>query len=634
MEPVIGVLLFVSGNLFSLAIITVTAYAAGRLLTRGRVGGGVIEETSIAVALGLGVVASLLFLLGLVDLLTRPLVLGLIAGFLGGSLWAAVRSQTLPRIQLAAICSGPSKPLILGLVIGAPLLVMALYPPTDFDATMYHLPYADAFVAAHGLEFLPSLRFPVFPQLQEMLFVLGFFLSGEIAAQLTQHLALLLTASMLYCWGVAQHSRRVGLWAAALWLGNPLAVWLGGCAYVDIGLTLMVTGALLTWEKWRAEGSGSDRWLALAAGFVGFAAATKYLGLFFVGAGTVATAVTAFSQVSSQRFLSAARAVVLFVVVAGAVCAPSYARIVYHTGNPVFPYYPAFFGASEWADPKDLATDGTTSSAVGFVCDKVIGVISNLDDLILVPFNAVFNRQVFNWQAPLSPFYLVLIPLLAPLALGNRGARRILILCAAYGLFWLTTFRDVRFLLPVLPALGLALAVGAERLATTRWAASRYRAEVLIALILLAPGWAYGVYKTIRLGPPPVNAAAREQYLARHVVGYPAIALLNRTHGSDYTVYTLFGENLAYFAEGRFLGDRFGPARFAEIRRSLRYPRRLHKKLSDLGVDHLLILDSGRAVSLTRTANFRRHFSELESQPGYILFALAARLSENHSLRR
>src|SRR5262249_44797932 len=35
----------------------------------------------------------------------------------------------------------------------APLLVLALYPPTGYDATVYHLPYARAFAETHAVPF-------------------------------------------------------------------------------------------------------------------------------------------------------------------------------------------------------------------------------------------------------------------------------------------------------------------------------------------------------------------------------------------------------------------------------------------------------------------------------------------------
>ena len=67
-----------------------------------------------------------------------------------------------------------------------PLFVLTLYPPIGFDATVYHLPYARAFVRAGQLEFLADLRFPVFPQVGEMGFVLGLFLSGDLVARASQ----------------------------------------------------------------------------------------------------------------------------------------------------------------------------------------------------------------------------------------------------------------------------------------------------------------------------------------------------------------------------------------------------------------------------------------------------------------
>ena len=74
-----------------------------------------------------------------------------------GRIWALLADR---RRRAAAV----------GLIaVSAPFFLLALYPPTAFDETLYHLPFAREFVRTGGVPFLPDLRFPVFPQLAEIL---------------------------------------------------------------------------------------------------------------------------------------------------------------------------------------------------------------------------------------------------------------------------------------------------------------------------------------------------------------------------------------------------------------------------------------------------------------------------------
>jgi hypothetical protein len=142
------------------------------------------------------------------------------------------------------------------------------------------------------------------------------------------------------------------------------------------------------------------------------------------------------------------------------------------------------------------------------------------------------------------------------------------------------------------------------------------------ACLLVAPGWLYGCFKAAELGPLPTTPPARSELLSRQVVGYDAIEMLNQTIGSTYTVYGLFGERLRYYADGRFLGDHFGPNRFSQVNGQLRCPRSLHESLSLLDADFLLVLHKGDLVTFTDHPDFGRHFAVLASTPDYLLVQL------------
>ena len=197
------------------------------------------------------------------------------------------------------------------------------------------------------------------------------------------------------------------------------------------------------------------------------------------------------------------------------------------------------------------------------------------------------------------------------------------LLAGLYALVFTFLPPDPRYLMPVLPLASLA-AAGSAAIAWSRW---RSRAAVAALCVLcFLPGWLYAGYKIRRNGPLPVSAAEREAYLARELPVYPAIAHLNRTRGRHYTLWALHAENMAYFADGRYLGDWFGPAGFESVLRGLRGPGDLHNRLRRLGVDHLLVTTRLRGLPFPedgpKAGEFRRWFEPVYADPAARVYAL------------
>src|SRR5262249_19145906 len=137
------------------------------------------------------------------------------------------------------------------IAVSIPILSLPLFPPTQWDATSYHLAAAKIFARSHAVVFTPYLRYPTFPQTNEMLFTLMLLLYDDISAQLVEFLLMLLVAIGLFAWGRRKFSSRAGLWGAVLWLANPLVIWLGSTAYVDIGLAAFTFFGVYAFFNWR-----------------------------------------------------------------------------------------------------------------------------------------------------------------------------------------------------------------------------------------------------------------------------------------------------------------------------------------------------------------------------------------------
>ena len=491
----------------------------------------------------------------------------------------------------------------------APLIVLAFYPPTAFDETLYHLPFARAFAASGGMPFLPDLRVPVYPQLSEVVFAEMLLLADDVSVHGVELLAVLACAALLARWGRRARGPAAGWLAAGIWLGNPIVAHLAGTAYLEPGLALFGAAALYAEERWRE--SRSRGWLALAAACAGAAAATKYLGLVFVG--------LVLFFVLFRRDTAAGTAPrggkVLDLLVAGlvtaAVAAPWYIRVVYFTGNPVFPFFPGLFNPptiwdAAWFPSRPLH--------------------ERLADLVRIPWQVVFDRGATGSQPPHSPFYLLGLPLLAIAVWKDGRVRRLLFSVLVYSLLFLVVPPDARYLVVILPLLSLALALAAGALLPS----GRPRLSAALVLLVFLPGWLYAGYRLFRQGPVPATAEARDRYLTAQLPLWPAVRFLNRTQGSGYTVYAFHAENMVYLAEGRFLGDWNGSGPFGEMEKLTRDPAALHRKLRELGAGFLMIVDGYGVVLPYDDPEFRARFQRVYADGITEVFALTPPASAGH----
>ena len=612
---------------------------------RGWLGaGGAVETAAVAASLGLVVEAQAGLLLGLARLLKPGPILAALLGIHLASLpgWRSLLrgagglARELgggpgsggPGGGRAADAMRRRRRLLLGLVGGAaallPVALLTLYPPTAFDATLYHLPFARAFAASGALPFLPDLRMPIFPQLLETLFAMVLPFGGDLAAQAVALIATALTVALLLAWG--RRLSAAAAWiAAAAWAGSPLVIYLAGTAYVEPGLALFGTAAFYAAARWR-EGGGTG-WLTLAAIFACAAADTKYLGLYVLGLVVVAAVVASPPGPPVPRW----RRLGMVTLVCAIVAAPWYGRIVAATGNPVFPYLPRLFGASPWTPPSRLAVDPL--ALAGDVAVR----------LLRLPWDALFARSRLGGYPPYSPVFLLAVPALLAGAVARRRVRLLLLVAAGYTVVILAVLPDARYLLAILPLVCLAVGdclawlleslasrrsppspaavpgMGGRRGPDERWVNAR---AALLALAIFLPGWGYSLFSLHRLGPLPVTPAEREVFLVRRLPLLPAIRYLERTCGSAYTLYAIHAENMVYLAAGRFLGDLAGPAAYRLVIPGGGDAELLYRRLRSLGVDHLLTVEGDPGLPRIFTAAFDHRFRLVYADGHGRLYAL------------
>jgi Dolichyl-phosphate-mannose-protein mannosyltransferase len=585
---------FALAHLLPAAGLALLAVALGRriaILACPELGEG---RWGLPLAAGLGTLACAASLLAAAGVLIRPALLSLLATAaalaapmwrpLAGEVVATLRGRRGSRWRLAVLAAA------------LPGALLALYPPTGFDALLYHLPAAARFATSGQLSVTPELRFPAFPWLNEVLFAAAMRLQDDVQAQCLEWVAWAGTAALLWegC------SRRFGRWAGAvaacLWLGDPLASWLAASAYVEplVALFLLATVEALD----TAGRAGSPRALLVAGGLAGCAAATKYQGLLAVGLVGVVSAWSAWGAWGARQTAAAApvprltsaetgrqdpgallsrlrsgtplarrlATAVAPLAVAAIVALPWYVWVGAVTGNPLFP----------------LLTRGHLGTAAS------PGPGSGWTMALERPWGEI--RRVLWPYPPGSPLLWLLWPL--PLLAWRRApaAGRLAAVSLAMALIVAAFRPDPRLLSAFAPLAAAAIAVALAVWAAARWGEAAAGPRLLaLSLAAVLPGWCYTAHLVAQRGPVPAGTKARDTYLRRQLPGYGALSWLNSTFAGRYTVYGLAAENLRYYAAGRFLGDWFGPAGFAEVMRLAGRPSELHAFLAPLGVDHLLV---------------------------------------------
>lgn len=611
---------FVLQHYCALGVIALCAYVFGARLLRRFAFDSFLEQFCFATALGLGVISFLVFVLGLLHLLyPAAMAVVLLGGWLScWTVWWNWPRELIAQVRQFRLRNHLDLLLtILGCLVIAYLLrrilLLPLYPPTHFDATMYHLPFAKSYVQEHSLVYLPYLRVPVFPQAVEMLFTLALLFYDDLLAQLMELLMLFLVVVAMLAWARRWFSWRVGIWAVAFLFTSPIVIWLSGGAYIDLGMMAFTTLALYAFQIWRQ--TSSRPWLVLAGVFCGFALGTKYSALFFVLALALAIVITGWRR---ARLIDIA----WFVGVAAAVAAPWYLRNLYYTGNPVFPFYYSIFGRicgyglwkPEYMNDMDKAIRG--------------GAPNGLKELIRLPWNLAFNQTLLSaGSSPtVSEIYFRLFPWIAFVSVWLRRMRILLVVVIGYILFWFFSAPQSRYLTLILPVLSLMAAMSLDTIfqwLTRKWQMLHTElvgAVLTIVLCSLCLQTAHNDIneKVFSHGRPPITAMQRDAYLEGFLPGYSFYKELNQKHGRSYKLYSLFQTNMAYFCDGVFMGDWFGPAPYYRIMKSTEKGESLLRELKALDADYLLIDGNSRiAVSLPNDDVFKQHF-QLVGQKGKI----------------
>jgi hypothetical protein len=549
-------------DLLVLAALLVAGLGCGRRLLRAVPFGWPLEEALAALALTLGLLAYVTLALGELGLLYAWAIVAVVAA----AAWYG-RREVLAAGALAVRGmrrwrdAGPSRSevalLALGTLLVAATTVLDLAPPIGGDQTKYQLVYPRLYAEAHGLVDTPWSFWGYMQYLTNMLFAVGFVLRGDVLARL-MHVAFgVLTVLAVFALGRRCFSRRVGVWAAGLFVSMPLSATLMSRAWVEFTLAAYVLLAVLALVAWWQ--TGARPWLALSAIMVGFAGGTKIMGLLAAGLLGAAVLVRVLQRDGAGALRPAVASMVGFGLVAGLVASPCYLRNAVATGNPIFPFGYGLFGGAHWSVEAATGLDDYYAAYREHQARKRdSGPYRSLAQTLRFPWDATMAPHSFEEVGrstyDFGPFLLAFVP--AVLLLRREPLAWLLTaLAVGYGaVIVLGMWAHPRYVHPAFPLLLVVAVRGLDALRAYGAFASRLVTAVLaltvlgqaaLSLRVIAPLWPDAARVV-------TGAMSEDAFLRRHESRYALWSLVNAEVPADGNVLVLGMIPHPYHLERRF----------------------------------------------------------------------------------
>ena len=492
----------------------------------------------VAFAAGLAVLGLTLLPLAVLDLLAWGWVVAA-AGLLG---WTRGGLEPEERPGSAV--------LVVAAVVAVAGGLDALAPPVDVDEIYYHLAVPQALLES-GLTGGPWFPEASRPLPLALVWAAMMAVGGEAAPKLFH---LVLVGGLV--WEVRDVGRReLGPWAGELaalaLLGSWSFVRESGLAYNDLPTALLALCAL------RSCLAGRTSRMAL---FAGAALATKY---------TAAGVVTAVYLLALWRGRRTPKATLVAVggatAAALALVAPWWLRNLAEGHHPLFPY-------AGWPELEGFA----------YLYLEKYGAGREPFDFVAAAWRAFLEAspRSYTFLGRLNPVLLVLAPAAAWAAL--RGRARFAWLAVPIWLAWLAGPHSLRYLLPGLPVLALAAGEGLAELPRL--------GRVVVWLV-----WFAGLPSNV--GPwlgtvadraaVAVGAEEREDFLARRVMGWEALAWTRDHAPADARVALLYTWGRYYVGRPWVLGsvEDHTPTRYLVRQQG----ERALPTLAEAGVTHVVV---------------------------------------------
>lgn len=502
-----------------------------------------VLEIVISIATGAAVWSLVWFFLGVAGLYSSAVAI--IAAVVGIALaiselgrFREMRNESRTPEKASGLDSGLIVLIALPVVLA---LIGSMAPPTAKDTLLYHFALPKAFITQHSNGFVEGNIASYLALGAEMHNVWAMLLGGlinahvaEVAAGSVNWLFFPLLLAGVFGWArELEISRRSSLIAVFVVAAVPSAYHVASSSYIDLELALYVLLAVYGLTRWwRTQESG---WLILMAIFLGASLSIKLTTLFIFAA--VALVIVFRAREAKE---SGAGRIIAFgfgsLLLAAVIASPWYLRTWKTTGSPVFPFYMSMWkGEAPGWDVERSNLFQTMNSNYG-------GRDKSVVDYLVSPWNISVNAQPEEsrfFDGVIGVAFLIGLPLLI-FALWKLEMPIEIKICTAVAaimfLFWLFSSQQLRYLLPILPLLSIAITFAADKTSEMlRNATLLSLVAASIAAVLVSFAW-FAQRGPIRV---VLGGETRDAFLTRNLDYYPYYQYLNTETADDAKVWLI-----------------------------------------------------------------------------------------------
>lgn len=425
--------------------------------------------------------------------------------------------------------SAAEKIMLSAFILSAALNISRSYVPSiQSDALQYHLSIPARYIyEGRILDLSRVIRYSVFPQFMEMLFMAGMVVGNDTVARLIHTGFGIAAALALYDLGRRYFSRPAGYLGMLIFYLSPVVRSLSGTAMIDLGIAFYFFLAGYAALKWIEE--KDNRWLLLYSAFCGFSFSIKYTGI--LSALWFPAAVFWKSRVNSDFRIGSIKAYAMPLLLFAALISPWLIKNYINTGNPVSPFMYSRLGGDNWngyleENWRSHLNGGEKSTAAR---------------------NTGFAAKIFE-HTPLAiaAFFILLIPR----GSGHGAAWIFFLISAAYIAAGVSLMPHIyRFFLP---ALGLLSAVSAA--VYLRAAGSKKSLVRVLSVLVLVLGLGNRMYETaygaVKNRKVIIGSEKKEDFLARKLDCYGLADYINRNLSGGDMILSLNETRGYYFNAG------------------------------------------------------------------------------------
>jgi hypothetical protein len=469
---------------------------------------------------GLGLIGTLLFLIGMLKFSTAIILAALLIGaLLGIFVLARELRSSAPRVALSQVPILPASVIALVLLV---TFVGGLAEPVGdirWDHISYHFLGPRVWLRDARIHPLPDETHSSFPATVEVLYASVMSIGGTRAPEFFSFTAL--SALLLVAFGLA---RRMGLdtngawWAVALVAAMPVVHrgTFGGFndAILAGFFLLALRGAL---------DANAPRDYALAGIFAGLAMATKYTGIIAFLLTIACVLVINFAAQSDRERRTLLPGLLLFATCAVLLACPWYIRNWLVLGSPIYPPPPALL---HLFTPKFMPPQAIQALAA-HVHMEGDGMGRSLSSFLLLPFHFTYHPALFlNGVGGVGIDLLALVPFGIWARRRDPFAKTLLLFAFLQTVVWFRTEQEARFLIHIYFILAVFAIYGWRYVC-----AKAPRGGPLLSGLSVAISISYGLYMIATYRVDDLRAALsnnfERQRIAREVPFLDSFAYLN-----------------------------------------------------------------------------------------------------------